>query len=287
MKDIRLDNLTDIAAQTFAGAPEARRRELSQALVRHLHGFAKEVRLTHAEWREAIAFFHRVGDISNDQRSEFTLLSDVLGLSSLVDLLGSHPQATPGSVLGPFHTADSPWRDNPANLIGDNAGERVLLRGRVRNAEGAPLSEATLDVWQNAANGMYWQMDPQQPRDNLRCRLKVDAHGHYEIATIRPMPYCIPTDGPVWIDLIEPAQRSAWRPAHFHVIVEAPGHRTLVTEVFDETDPYLDTDAVFGVRQALIGRYEEVDDAPAAARLGLSGPLCKVMHMDFVLATVE
>ena len=284
MRDIRLDNVTEVASQTFAGATDERRRQLSQALVRHLHGFAREVGLTHAEWRAAIGFMHRVGEISSEQRSEFTLLSDVLGLSSLVDLLGSPAGATPGSVLGPFHTVGSPWLDNPANLIGHNAGERVLLRGRVLNAQGAPLAAATLDMWQNAANGLYWQMDPAQPSDNLRCRLRVDAQGAFEIATIRPMPYCIPTDGPVWTDLVEPAQRSAWRPAHYHLIVEAPGYRTLVTELFDEEDPYLDTDAVFGVREALVGRYEDVNDPAAAARLGVPGPMCRVMHMDLVLA---
>lgn len=284
MRDIRLDNVTEVASQTFAGATDERRRQLSQALVRHLHGFAREVGLTHAEWRAAISFMHRVGEISSEQRSEFTLLSDVLGLSSLVDLLGSPAGATPGSVLGPFHTVGSPWLDNPANLIGHNAGERVLLQGRVLDAQGAPLAAATLDVWQNAANGLYWQMDPAQPNDNLRCRLRVDAQGEFEIATIRPMPYCIPTDGPVWVDLVEPAQRSAWRPAHYHLIVEAPGYRTLVTELFDEEDPYLDTDAVFGVREALVGRYEDVNDPAGAARLGVPGPMCRVMRMDFVLA---
>ncbi|MEK0416564.1 MAG: hypothetical protein RI949_570 [Pseudomonadota bacterium] len=284
MRNIRLDNVTEVAAQTFAGETDERRRQLSQALVRHLHGFAREVGLTHAEWRAAIGFMHRVGEISSEQRSEFTLLSDVLGLSSLVDLLGSPAGATPGSVLGPFHTAGSPWLDNPANLIGHNAGERVLLRGRVLNAQGAPLAAATLDMWQNAANGLYWQMDPAQPSDNLRCRLRVDAQGAFEIATIRPMPYCIPTDGPVWTDLVEPAQRSAWRPAHYHLIVEAPGYRTLVTELFDEEDPYLDTDAVFGVRESLVGRYEDVNDPAGAARLGVPGPMCRVMHMDLVLA---
>ena len=217
-------------------------------------------------------------------RSEFTLLSDVLGLSSLVDLMHSRPGATPGSVLGPFHTVGSPWRDNPVNLVGHNAGERVWLRGRVLGPKGQLLSQAVLDVWQNAANGQYWQMDPSQPEDNLRCRLRVDAQGGYAIATIRPMPYCIPTDGPVWKDLVEPAGRSAWRPAHFHVIVEAPGYRTLITEVFDESDPHLDSDAVFGVREALIGRYEDVDDAQAAQALGVAGTTCRVMHMDFVLA---
>jgi catechol 1,2-dioxygenase/hydroxyquinol 1,2-dioxygenase len=284
MKNLTLDNITDAAVDSFVGMPHARHRELVQALVRHLHAYAREVKLSHAEWRAALAFLHRVGDISSAERSEFSLLSDVMGLSSLVDLLGSHPQATPGSVLGPFHTVGSPWKDNPANLIADNAGERVLLRGRVTGVGGQPLQEAVLDFWQNAANGLYWQLDPAQPRDNLRCQLRVDAQGAYEIATIRPVPYQIPTDGPAWMDLVQPAGRGSWRPAHFHVIVSAAGHRTLVTELFDAEDPYLDRDAVFGVREALIGRYVQMPDPAVAQRLGVAGPEVPVMRMDFRLA---
>jgi hydroxyquinol 1,2-dioxygenase len=248
MRNINLDNITGAAVASFAGLPGARQRELVQTLVQHLHQYARDVKLTHEEWRGALAFLHRVGEISSESRSEFTLLSDVSGLSSLVDLLATDPTATPGSVLGPFHTVGSPWLSNPANLIGANEGERVLLRGRVTNASGQPLPGATLDFWQNAANGMYWQMDSSQPTDNLRCQLHVDADGGFEIATIRAVPYRIPTDGPVWTDLVEPAGRSAWRPAHFHLIVSAPGHRTLVTEVFDAEDPYLDDRR--GVRRA-------------------------------------
>ena len=284
MRDIRLDNITEAAVASFAGLPDARQRLLVQQLVTQLHQFAKDVRLTHEEWRGAIAFLHRVGAMSNDSRSEFSLLSDVSGLSSLVDLLGSNPAATPGSVLGPFHTAGSPWLANPANLIGANAGQRVLLRGRVCATDGRPLPEAALDFWQNAGNGMYWQMDASQPTDNLRCQLQVDADGAFEIATIRPVPYRIPTDGPVWTDLDEPAGRSAWRPAHAHLIVSAPGHRTLVTELFDAEDPYLDSDAVFGVREALVGRYERVTDAPACVRLGWPGSDCLVMEVELRLA---
>ncbi|MCE2689361.1 MAG: 6-chlorohydroxyquinol-1,2-dioxygenase [Rubrivivax sp.] len=239
MRDLNLDNITATAVDSFAGLADARQRELVQTLVRHLHAYAREVKLTHAEWRAAIAFLHRVGDISSEQRSEFSLLSDVTGLSSLVDLLGSHPQA---------------------------------------------IKDAVLDFWQNAANGLYWQLDAAQPRDNLRCQLRVDAQGGYEIATIRPVPYQIPTDGPAWVDLVEPAGRGSWRPAHFHLIVSAPGHRTLVTELFDAEDPYLDRDAVFGVREALIGRYAEEHDLAAAQRLGLPGPGVPVMRMDFRLA---
>lgn len=284
MKDIRLDNITDAAVASFAGLPHARRRLLVQALVAQLHQFARQVQLTHEEWRGAIAFLHRVGAMSNDSRSEFSLLSDVIGLSSLVDLLASDPAATPGSVLGPFHTVGSPWLPNPANLIGANQGQRVLLRGRVCGADNLPLQGATLDFWQNAANGLYWQVDPAQPTDNLRCRLRVTGDGRFEIATIRVVPYQIPTDGPVWADLVEPAGRSAWRPAHFHLIVAAPGHRTLVTELFDADDPYLDSDAVFGVRAALVGRYERIHDAAACALLGLPGPECLVMQVEIRLA---
>ncbi len=267
MKNTSLDNITPSVAASFDGLPDARQRQLVQGLVHALHGYAQQVQLTHAEWRAALAFLHRVGEMSSDSRSEFSLLSDVLGLSSLVDLLASDPQATPGSVLGPFHTLGSPWMDNPVNLIGDNAGQRVLLRGQVSGPSGAPLSDATVDFWQNAANGLYWQQDPNQPTDNLRCQLNVDARGRFEIATVRPVPYQIPTDGAVWRDLVEPAGRSSWRPAHFHLIVSAPGHRTLVTELFEASDPYLESDAVFGVREPLVGHYQAL---PADQAMGPS-----------------
>jgi hydroxyquinol 1,2-dioxygenase len=273
MSDIRLDNITQAAADSFAGVADARRRELLQQLVQHAHAYAKATRLTHAEWRAGLAFLHRVGDISSDSRSEFSLLSDVLGLSSLVDLLAGTPGATPGSVLGPFHTAGSPWCDNPADLTRGNAGEVVLLRGRVLGPAGVPLPQATLDFWQNAANGLYWQMDDSQPRDNLRCRLRADGAGRFAIRTVRPQPYQIPTDGPAWHEVVEPAGRSAWRPAHYHLIVQAPGHRTLVTELFDAADPYLHSDVVFGVRAALVQAYRPAADADVP-----------VMDIDIVLA---
>lgn len=269
---INIDNLTPAVTDSLSGLPEQRQRELLQELVRTLHGFARHTGLTHEEWRAAIGFLHRVGAMSHESRSEFTLLSDVLGLSSLVDLIGSRPGATPGSVLGPFHTADSPWCDNPVDLVRGNSGERVCLEGRVLDTHGLPLPGATLDFWQNASNGLYWQVDPAQPQDNLRCRLQADAEGRYRITTIRPQPYCIPMDGPVWHDLIAPASRTPWRPAHYHLIVQAPGHQNLITEIFDEQDVHLATDAVFGVREALVGRY-----AP-----GADGT--PTMHFDFVLA---
>lgn len=276
MRNITLGNITQAASDSFAGLPDARRRELMQQLVRHLHAFARETGLTHDEWRAAMDFLHRSGDISSETRSEFGLLSDVLGLSSLVDLLAGAPgvpHATPGSVLGPFHAVGSPWKDNPVDLTPGNPGEQVLIRGRVLGPDGQPLPAASLDFWQNAANGLYWQLDPSQPSDNLRCQLRVDALGGFAIRTIRPQPYQIPTDGPVWHDVVGPAGRTAWRPAHVHVIVSAPGFRTLVTELFDAADPWLDRDAVFGVREPLVLACKAVP--------GVDVP---VMETDFVLA---
>ncbi len=286
MRNLSLDNITEAASSSFAGLTDPRRRHLVQTLVVALHNYAKDVQLTHDEWRDALAFLHRTAAMTHDSRSEFSLLSDVMGLSSLVDLLGSAPGATPGSVLGPFHTAGSPWRDNPVNLIGSNAGHPVVLRGQVCSVDGQPLPGATLDYWQNAANGLYWQIDPSQPSDNLRCRLKVDTEGCFEMATVRPVPYQIPTDGPVWTDLVQPAGRSSWRAAHAHVIVAAPGCRSLVTEIFDAEDPYLDNDAVFGVREALIGEFKPTTDASLCQRLGLGGDTCLVMQLDLRLAAL-
>ena len=275
MKNITRSNLTDTVKSSFSNIDDERLKHLVNRLVHHLHAFATETQLTHDEWREGIAFMHRAAEISDASRSEFTLMSDVLGLSSLVDLMAARPGATEGSVLGPFHTRGSPWVDNGANLVRDNAGEVVLLQGRVTDIEGKPLTNATIDFWQNADNGMYWQMDDSQPQDNLRCQIKVDADGHFELATIRPRPYLVPTDGPVG-ELLRVSHRDAWRPAHFHIIVEAPGYRSLITEVFDDADPWVEKDAVFGVRASLVLPFTPTTDEATAKRLGLPAHYLKV-----------
>lgn len=256
---VDLGSLTEIVEKSFDGIEDPRRRLLLKDLVRTIHDFVKRNGISHAEWSQSIEFLHRVGELSNASRSEFSLLSDVFGISSLVDLVQASPGATQSSVLGPFHSVNSPWRENPVDLVGQNSGEVVILEGVVTGLLGSPIAGATIDFWQNADNGLYWQVDPSQPSDNLRCRLKTQRDGHFLIQTIRPKPYCIPTDGPVWRELVEPAHRSAWRPAHFHVIVSAAGYQTLVTEIFSHDDTYLSTDAVFGVREGLIGRYEIAD----------------------------
>lgn len=284
MKSIDLANLTETVQNSFKNVEHPRNKYLLEQLVKHLHAFAQETQLTHDEWRMGLQFLHDAAKITTDTRSEFSLTSDVFGLSSMVDLLASKQGTTPGSVLGPFHARGSPWMTTPVNLRGSNPGELVILRGSVKTETHQPIPEATIDFWQNADNGLYWQQDPTQPTDNLRCQFKVDAQGAWEVATIRARPYTIPLDGPVWNDLVQPAGRDGWRAAHVHMIVSAPGHRTLVTELFDAQDPYLDTDAVFGVRQALIGHYHPETDAAAAARLGLAGDQCPVMRVELVLS---
>ena len=275
MKNITRDNLTDAVKSSFANIDDDRQRHLVNRLVHHLHAFASETGLSHEEWREGIAFLHRAAEISSPSRSEFTLMSDVLGLSSLVDRLAARPGATEGSVLGPFHTRGSPWMDNGSNLIKGNAGEPVLIQGRVTDIDGQPLANATIDFWQNADNGMYWQMDDSQAQDNLRCQLKVQTDGGFELATVRPRPYLVPTDGPVG-ELLRVSHRDAWRPAHFHIIVEAPGYRSLITEVFDEADPWVDKDAVFGVRTSLVRPFTPASDAATAERMGLPAQYLRV-----------
>jgi protocatechuate 3,4-dioxygenase beta subunit len=280
MRDIDLDNITTAVQASFAQGADPRFRTVVSALVAHLHAFAREVRLTHVEWEAAIDFLYRAGKISDERRNEFILTSDVLGLSSLVDLLDGAKAGTPSSVLGPFYVAGAPIVPAGASLVGDNAGERVLLHGRVLGPGGAPVRGALLDLWQTNAEGLYSQMDPTQPAYNLRCRMPVDDEGRYALVTVRPQFYSVPYDGPVGA-LLRAGGRHAWRPAHFHVLVTAPAHRRLVTELFVADDPYIDSDAVFGVRSALVGRYVRRDDA-ASAPCAVEAPYLELAY-DFHL----
>jgi len=282
MRDITRDSITEAVVRSFAGAADPRTKQVIERLVHHLHAFAREVNLTHAEWRAGIEFLYRAGKISDEARNEFILCSDVLGLSSLVDLLGNASGATEGSVLGPFHAPGSRELAVGGDLAGGNEGEAVLVQGRVLDAAGRPIAGAVLEFWQTAANGLYWQQDPAQDPQNLRFRMTTGADGRYAFTTVRPAPYAVPSDGPVG-DLLRALGRHAWRPAHFHFIVSAEGCRTLVTELFPADDRYVDEDAVFGVRRSLAVEFRRVESAEAAARLGLEPPFSQV-DFDFRLA---
>lgn len=245
--------LADVV-RSFDGSPDPRLREIVEAAVRHLHAFVSEVGLSREEWRRGIDFLTAVGHMSSESRQEFILLSDVLGISSLVEAttFEAGEEATENTVLGPFYVAGSPLREYGDSILeDDDPGPRLRVRGRVVDTSGAPLAGAMLDVWQNASNRLYAVQDPGQHPHNLRGRFLTRDDGGFAFTAVRPVPYQIPGDGPVG-RLLEATGRHPWRAAHIHVVVSAAGHKTLTTHLFDAESPYLDSDAVFGVRDSLV-----------------------------------
>jgi hydroxyquinol 1,2-dioxygenase len=277
-------NITEAVVKSFDQATNARFKFLISGLVNHLHQFARESSLTHDEWRAGLEFLTRAGQFTDPHRNEFVLASDVLGLSSLVDLMNSSVGGTEGSVLGPFHAELSPLVPVGSDLIKDNDGDPVLLRGRVLDLENRPIAGAMLDFWQTAANGLYPAQDPHQHPENLRCRMQTGADGKYEMKVIRPSAYTVPYDGPVG-DLLRAGGRHAWRPAHFHFIVSAPGFHSVVTELFNAEDRYIHEDAAFGVRDSILVKFERRDSPEEADALGLNSPFY-VVEFDFRLRPV-
>jgi len=257
--------LSDVLA-AFATTPNQRLRELTSALIRHLHDFASEVKLTEEEWMTAIQFLTATGQTCTESRQEFILLSDILGVSSLVDRMNYRGLAgsTENTLLGPFYQLGSPKRANGDSLIETaDAGVRLQVSGVVRSVDGRPLAGATLDVWQTASNGLYAQQDASQDPNNLRGVFTTGADGRYEFVTVRPVDYPVPVDGPVG-KLLDAAGRQPVRPAHIHIIVSAPGHYTLTTHFFDSESPRLDSDPVFGVRESLVRKFEKRPDGTLA-----------------------
>lgn len=285
MRNVSPDTLTDTLLGLSGPDTDPRLQEILSSLVNHLHAFAKEVGLTHEEWRKGLELLTRAGEITDSERNEFVLFSDVLGLSSLVDMINSPEGATNSSVLGPFHILGAPELPVGGDMIGDNAGQQVVVEGVVQSAEGVPIKGAEIELWQTADNGLYSNQDPEQGEYNLRISMTTKADGRYALSTVRPAPYLVPTDGPVG-DLLNATGRHAWRPSHLHFIVQAEGFRTLVTEVFPSDDPYLDEDAVFGVRSDLVMEYRPGDAAELAddisAKANLNDDFFKV-DFDFVL----
>ncbi len=254
MRNVTPESLTETLLSLSGPDTDPRLQEVLTALVNHLHAFAKEVNLTHDEWRKGLELLTKAGEISTPERNEFVLFSDVLGLSSLVDMINSPEGCTNSSVLGPFHILGAPEIPVGGDLIADNEGQQVVVEGYVRDKSGQPIEGANIEIWQTADNGLYSNQDEAQPDYNLRASLITGADGRYALSTVRPAPYLVPTDGPVG-ELLDATGRHAWRPSHLHFIVHADGFRTLVTEVFPSDDPYLDEDAVFGVRSDLVMEY--------------------------------
>jgi protocatechuate 3,4-dioxygenase beta subunit len=268
--------LTEEVRGAYAGTPNRRLAELLAALIDHLHAFAVQTRLTPSEWLAAVEFLTATGHRCDAERQEFILLSDVLGLSSLVDLVNAAQGATESTVLGPFYVPGAPVRAMGEHIGRPQDGSPTLVRGRVSDLTGQPLPGATLDVWQSSGNGLYDTQDPGQPPFNLRGVFVTGPDGGYEFRAVRPVSYPIPVDGPVG-DLLRAAGRHHWRAAHIHAIVSAPGHRSVTTHIFDADNPYLDSDAVFGVKDSLVRPFR---------RAGPGDPpdVSYVVGMDFTLA---
>jgi protocatechuate 3,4-dioxygenase beta subunit len=264
----------DIVVRSIADTTDPRLRTVLSALVQHLHAFVKEVDLTVPEWEAAIAFLTETGAMSQGLRQEYVLLSDVLGVSMLVETMNNRSDsgATESTVLGPFHMVESPQRELGADIALDGKGEPCLVTGRVRQPNGDPIAHALVDVWQANDDGFYDVQQPgEQPELNLRGLFRCDERGEFWFRTIVPRYYPIPTDGPVG-GLLTATGRHPYRPAHIHLLVTAPGYRTLTTHVFEASSPYIDSDAVFGVKTSLVHEFAHVDDAPRAAEYGLPNP---------------
>ena len=249
-------DLTEQCARAFAATPDARLRQLLVTLVRYLHAFVEETELTEAEWLGAIEFLTACGQTCAHDRQEVILLSDVLGVSSLVDSINHRRSAggTESTILGPFYIPDAPLRAEGAAIGRDEDGEPALVSGVVRSAVGKPLAGAVVEVWQSNSSGLYDVQDSSAPRHNLRGRFLTDAAGRYLFRGVRPVPYPVPTDGPVG-DLLRAARRNRLRAAHIHFRVSADGYQPLVTHLFDRDDPQIADDAVFGVRPSLLRSF--------------------------------
>ncbi|TQM02998.1 dioxygenase [Pseudonocardia kunmingensis] len=245
--------LTAVLAQVQADDP--RLAEIVRSAVTHLHAFVREVRPTEEEWLRGLDFLVRTGRTCTPTRNEFILLSDMLGLTSAVDEVNhaGPPEATPSSVEGPFHSP-APARPLGAWIADGPERERaepMVVHGRVTDCAGTPLAGATVDVWQADDAGHYDTQDAAQPDGNLRALLTTDSDGRYWFRSVLPSSYPVPTDGPVG-GLLSALGRHPMRPAHIHLRVEAAGHRPVTTHVFVAGDPYLDSDAAFAVKDALV-----------------------------------
>jgi protocatechuate 3,4-dioxygenase beta subunit len=233
---------------------EPRLRHVMTLLVRHLHAFVREAALTQDEWRTGIDFVTRTGQMCSDTRQEFILLSDILGVSMLVDAIANHASEgiTDSTVLGPFYTGvQRELNKGDTILLREEAGEPLVMNGRVADASGTPIAGAKVEVWQTATNQLYDVQDDNQPRGHLRATFTTDERGEYAFRTVLPVSYPIPTDGPAG-QLLQSLGRHPFRPAHVHFMISAPGTRTLVTHLFLAGDNYLGSDAVFGVKPSLI-----------------------------------
>ncbi|MBS7788404.1 intradiol ring-cleavage dioxygenase [Roseococcus sp. SDR] len=267
MRDFDETSITDAVLERLSATPDPRMRQVAQSLVRHLHAFVRDVEPSFEEWQTAIGFLTRVGQMCDDKRQEFILLSDTLGVSMLVDAINHRlPEgATPTTVLGPFYVENAPELPLGAEVAQAMKGERLHVSGQVKSAGGGPIAGAIVDIWHSDEDGFYDVQRPAEEEASLRARFRTDAEGRFHFWTLLPTSYPVPDDGPVG-DLLRATGRHPMRPAHVHFMIAAPGHETLVTHVFVAGDEYLDSDAVFGVKQELIADFPKAPEGHRVLR---------------------
>lgn len=285
MRNFDEKSITDAVVDRFSDTPDPRIKQVCTSLVKHLHDFVRDVRPSEEEWAYAIDFLTRTGKICDGNRQEFILLSDTLGVSMLVDAVNNPTKGavTPSTVLGPFYVQNPPKFPLGANIAGEMRGMPAYVSGSVRSEDGSPLGNAVIDVWHSDDDGFY---DVQQ-MEKLggaagRGRFHADSEGKFWFWSIKPTCYPVPTDGPVG-EMLNAQGRHPWRPAHLHFMIEAPGHRRLVTHIFDRADKYLDSDAVFGVKDELVRDYVEHPAGVAPDGSRREHPFATIAY-DFVLA---
>lgn len=261
MRNLNQDNITQAVIASFAGTASPRLQQIMTSLVQHLHAFARDVKLTEEEWFQGIEFLTQCGHITDAKRQEFILLSDVLGLSMLTVAMNTEKPrgCTESTVFGPFHVEGAPRYELGDDIANGAKGTPCVVRGTVRDIAGKAIPGAVLDVWQSDEDGLYDVQHEGLDQAQARGVLKADGNGKFSFRSILAVPYAIPHDGPVG-RMLEATGRHPWRPAHLHFMVKAPGYETLVTHVFRDNSDYLDSDAVFGVRQSLVCDWKEQAD---------------------------
>jgi hydroxyquinol 1,2-dioxygenase len=287
MRNIDEHNITGAVIARFENCADPRLKELLSSLVRHLHDFARETKLTEAEWLQGIEFLTATGHMSDAKRQEFILLSDTLGLSMLT-VAQNHSLvagATEATVFGPFHVETAPQFANGADIAADAPGEPLFVDCTIRGSDGAPVTGAAVDVWQADQEGFYDVQYKDLDHHRARGVLHSDGEGRVRFRSILPVAYPVPTDGPVGRMLVA-SGRHPWRPAHVHFRIQAPGYETLTTHVFRAGDPYLDSDVVFGVRSSLISDYVAHAAGSGPHAKDIEGPY-HTLAFDFVLQRSE
>jgi protocatechuate 3,4-dioxygenase beta subunit len=281
MVDLDEFTITDAALEQMANTANPRLKQIMDAAVRHMHAFVREVELTPAEWIQGLQFLTAVGQACTPIRQEFILLSDVLGVSAVVNALHDRKAKELGSqssLLGPFFREGAPELPLGAQIVEKPTAEELVIHGQITDTHGVPVPGALIQVWQTSERGLYDLQERNGESMDMRGNFRADATGHYYFRTVRPKGYSIPMDGPVG-DLVHAQGRHGMRPSHVHMLIGAEGHRELVTALYFGDDDYIDSDTVFGVSGSLVVAAKDDPDSPMK---GLRG-----VRYDFRLAKAE